>query len=53
MATCYENFVKHMQLSIRQLEKLNKGEKEFDVDVACELMQRLSDLLVELINKAQ
>ncbi len=33
-----------MQLSIRQLEELNKGEKECDVDLACELMQKLSDV---------
>ena len=51
MATCFENFVKHMQLSIRQLEELNNGKKECDVDLACELMQKLSDLLVQLLNQ--
>ncbi len=50
MASCFENFVKHMQLSIRQLKELNKGKKVCDVDLACDLMQKLSDLLMQLLS---
>lgn len=37
MASGFEDLVKHMLLMIRQLEELNKGEKECDMDLACTL----------------
>ena len=38
-----------MQLSLRQLEPLSKGVEICDMHLACELMQNLSDLLMQLL----
>ena len=40
----------HMQSSMRQLEEWNKGKKVCSVDLACELMLKLLDLLMQLLS---
>ncbi len=49
MATTYENLAKHLKLAIIQLEELKRTEKVIDEDELCELMQQISDLVIDLL----
>ena len=48
MATTYENLAKHLKLAIIQLEELKRTQKVIDEDELCELMQQISDLVIDL-----
>ncbi len=49
MATAYENLAKHLKLAMSQLEELKQTEKVIDEDELCELMQQISDLVIDLL----
>ena len=49
MATAYKNLVKHLKLAIQQMEQLTKMESEIDQDEVCDLMTKMSDLLIKLL----
>ncbi len=49
MATAYKNLIKHLRLAIRQLEDLRPTEKVIDEDESCDLMQTISDLVIDLL----
>ncbi len=48
MATCFENLVKHLELSIRHLKELEtkKNEAPVDLDKLETLVNQIEDLLV-------
>ena len=49
MATCFYNFVNHMQLimSIRQLEE----QKDFDIELLIVLLERLYSLATQVVER--
>ncbi len=49
MATAYENLVKHLKLALRQMQQLTKQEIAIDEDELCDLMNDLSDTLIQLL----
>ncbi len=49
MATAHKNLVKHLKLAIRRMDQLTKMETEIDEDEVCDLMSKLSDLPIELL----
>ncbi len=49
MANAYENLVKHLKLAVRQMEQLKKIETPVDEEEVCDLMTKLSDLLIHLL----